>query len=162
MSFHLHKTIPAQKWDLKHWIDAIDTYHIFYKKRSAWWTAIKKVKKCIHTLRTRFAPRLKPCAETARLSEQAHKRQQTKPSVPTKLSCGGTSARPSSNPDMQHPIHTCLILQCLQPLSSLCDLCDVFSHDTNGVVNLGLNSGCLRVSLAWASGSRSRRGAVSR
>lgn len=119
----------------------------------------RKVKECLHTLRTRFAPRLKPCAETARLSGQkTHRRQ---PGVPTNLPCGGTSARPSSNPDMQHLIHTCLILQCLQPLSSLCDLCDVFSHNTNGVINLGLNSGCLGVSLAWASGGRSR-GAISR
>ena len=53
-------------------------------------------------------------------------------------------------------IHTSLVLQLIQPLSSLCDFCDVLPHDANGVVNLLLDSCRLRVSRA----SRVRGGAA--
>jgi len=53
----------------------------------------------------------------------------------------------------------CFVLQSLQPLSSLSDLCDIFSHYTDRIVNLGLDCSRLWVSLTW-SGNRGWRGAI--
>ena len=47
---------------------------------------------------------------------------------------------------------TCLVLKRIQRLSSLCNLGDVFPHDADGVVDLGLYCGGLWVRLAWACG----------
>ena len=51
---------------------------------------------------------------------------------------------------------TCLVLQLIQPLSTLRDFCDVLPHDANGVVDLRLDGRSLRVTRA----SRVRRGAA--
>ena len=53
-------------------------------------------------------------------------------------------------------LRTCLVLQLVQPLSSLSDFCDVLSHDADGVVDLLLDSRRLRVARA----SRVRGGAA--
>ena len=45
---------------------------------------------------------------------------------------------------------TRLILQRFQPLSPFSNFRDVFPHDANSIVNLGLNSSSLCISLAWS------------
>lgn len=104
----------------------------------------------VHTLRTRFAPRRNPCADTARLSVRGHDishgawhihsaQQRQALRVP------GQEVAPPRGVYWGTQL-TGLVLQLVQPLSSLGDLGDVLPHNPNSVVNLGLNGRRLRVS----------------
>lgn len=115
-------------------------------------------------MRTRFAPRRKPCADTARLSglkrngpisQFAHTATEAR-RWPHLRSNQPLRLRLRHRSEQATRARTCLVLQLVQPLSPLGDLCDVLSHDAHGIINLRLDGRRLRVSRA----SRVGRGAA--
>ena len=98
-----------------------------------------------HTLRTRLAPRRNPCADTARLSasnSQTRSCANLSDALVERISRWPTLQSPSVSKEAQL---TCLVLQLIQTLSSLRHLCDVFSHNSDCVVNLLLDGRSLGV-----------------
>ena len=98
-----------------------------------------------HTLRTRLAPRRNPCADTARLSasnSQTRYCANLSGALVERISRWPTLQSPSVGKEAQL---TCLVLQLIQTLSSLRHLCDVFSHNSDCVVNLLLDGRSLGV-----------------
>ena len=98
-----------------------------------------------HTFRTRLAPRRNPCADTARLSasnSQTRSWANLSDALVERISRWPTLQSPSVGKEAQL---TCLVLQLIQTLSSLRHLCDVFSHNSDCVVNLLLDGRSLGV-----------------
>lgn len=144
-----------------------------YVNDNQYWPGRSRTRR--RTFRTRFAPLRKPCAETARLSianvlqhflaYDDNRSARATVEDPQSLNAEhshpysyGIRQRETRNAQQkQHSsskgrILTCLVLQLVQPLSSLCDLCDVFPHDAHGVVDLLLDGGRLGIASGGCAG----------